>query len=170
MGEAGRAGALLPAAQAPTSCRPTRGPAAPGTAACPPPRPQPAAPAASRPLSQLPWPSASLAVAAPSAPAHGDPQTAAPAGLGLNLRLSTERPAQAYPHSRATPRFRADSWCPATSRAQELVRRGHGTPANAPAGAQTWSKRIPGKTVPANHGLNRLRGVTVKTAQNHSEE
>ena len=37
-------------------------------------------------------------------------------------------------------------------------------PVNAPEGAQTWSKRVPGETVHTNHGLNRLKRVTVKTA------
>ena len=99
-----------------------------------------------------------------SVPAHGGPQTAAPAGLVLNLQLSPERPGSSFPAQPGSSWLLGrllvlgHRWGPGVSAPRTRA------PVNAPAGAQTWSKRVPGKTVHTNHGLHRLRRVTVKTA------
>ena len=108
--KAGRAGAQppCPLSTAPTSCRPTTRP--------PPQSPYPgpgcsqdwcrlltSSSSACCPRRLLATVSAAMALGLPggcwpiSVPAHGGPQTAAPAGLVLNLQLSPERPGSGFP-------------------------------------------------------------------------
>lgn len=89
---------------------------------------------------------------------------AAPAGLVLNLWLSHRLWAQASPPQPAAPLFRADSWCSATSRAQELAHEDLRTPCERPSRCpdleqarpwEDWPRKPQLKSPEKSHGENR---------------